>query len=90
MQSVSSFMHLSTVGQLAHPSDDGGRRAGRHRDRIKTNEHGLPGREQSDNGGVRPYESGMEGEMLGNHSDLCKGIRRSAAMNSSWCHFICS
>ena len=54
-------MHLSTVGQLAHPADDGGRRAGRHRDRIVTNRHGLPGRKQSDNGGVRPYESGVEG-----------------------------
>ena len=38
-------MHLSTTGQLAHPSEDGGRRAGRHRDRIVTNGHGLPGRE---------------------------------------------
>ena len=53
-------MHLSTVGQLAHPAEDGGRRAGRHRDRIVTNGHGLPGREQSDNEGVRPYESGVE------------------------------
>ena len=54
-------MHLSTIGQLAHPADDGGWRAGRHRDRIVTNGHGLPGREQSDNGGVRPYDSGLEG-----------------------------
>ena len=30
-----------------------------------------------------------EGETLGNRSDLCKGIRRSAAMNSLWCQFIC-
>ena len=54
-------MHLSTVGQLAHPAKDGGWRAGRHRDRIVTNRHGLTGREQSDNGLVRPYESGVEG-----------------------------
>ena len=45
-------MHLSTAGQLAHPAEDGERRADRHRDRIVTNGHGLPGREQSDNGGV--------------------------------------
>ena len=37
-------MHLSMVGQLAHRADDGGRRAGQHRDRIVTNGHGLPGR----------------------------------------------
>ena len=49
------------VGQFAHPSEHGGRRAGRHRDRIVTNGRGLPGREQSNNGGVRPYESGVEG-----------------------------
>ena len=55
-------MHLSTVGQLAHPADDGERRACRHRDRIVTSGHGLPGREQSQNGGVRPYESEVEGE----------------------------
>ena len=54
-------MHLSTVGQLAHPVDDGERRAGRHRDRIVTSGHGLPRKEQSDNGGIRPYESGVEG-----------------------------
>ena len=42
------------VCQLALPADDGGRKASRHRDRIVTNGHGLPGREQSDNGGVRP------------------------------------
>ena len=84
-------MHLSTVGQLAQPANDGGRRAGTHRDRIVTNGHGLPGREQSDNGGVRPYESGVEGgETLGNQSDLCKSICRSTEMNSLWCHFICS
>ena len=84
-------MHLSTVGQLAHPAEDGGRRSDRHRGRIVTNGHGLPGREQSDNGGVRPYESGVEGgETLGKRSDLCKGIFRSTAMNSLWCHFICS
>ena len=67
-------MHLSKVCQLA-PADDGGRKAGRHRDRIVTNGHGLPGRYKSDNGGVRPivfpslqptlvwspYESGVEG-----------------------------
>ena len=47
-------MHLSTVCQLALLADDGRRKAGRHRDRIVTNEHGLSGREQSDNGGVRP------------------------------------
>ena len=41
-------MHLSMVGQLAHPAEDGGRRAGRHRDRIVTNEQALPCREQSD------------------------------------------
>ena len=71
-------MHLSTVGQLAHPAEDGGMRAGRHRDRIVTNGHGLPGRQQSDNGGVRPYESGVErGGTLGYRSDLCKDIRRS-------------
>ena len=35
----------------------GWRRGGRHRD----SGHDLPGREQSDNGGVRPYESGVEG-----------------------------
>ena len=75
-------MHLSMGGQLAHHAEDVSRRAGRHRDRIVTNEHGLPGREQSDNGGVRPYESGVDGgETLGNRSDLCKGIGRSAAMN---------
>ena len=39
-------MHLSTAGQLAHPAEDGGRRAGRHRDRIVINGHSLPGREQ--------------------------------------------
>ena len=51
---------------------------GRHRDRIVTTRHGLPGREQSDNEEVRPYESGVDrGEMLGNRSDLCKDIRRS-------------
>ena len=49
-------MHLSTVGQLAYPAEDGGRRAGRHRDKIMTNGHDLPGREQSDNGGVRPCD----------------------------------
>ena len=49
-------MHLSTAGQLAHPAEDGGRRACRQRDRIVTNGHGLPGREQSDNGGVRPCD----------------------------------
>ena len=54
-------MHLSTVCQLAHPADDGGRRAGRCRDRIVISGHGLPGREQSDNGGVRPYESWVKG-----------------------------
>ena len=47
-------MHLSTTGQLAHPVEDDGWRTGRHRDRIVTNGQGLPGREQSDNGGVRP------------------------------------
>ena len=51
-------MHLSMVGQLAHPAKDG--EQGRHRERIVTNAHGLPGREQSDNEGVRPYESGVE------------------------------
>ena len=50
-------MHLSTVCQLALPAKDGGRKAGRHRDKIVTNGHGLPGREQSDNGGVRPSVS---------------------------------
>ena len=50
-------MHLSTVGQLSPPADNGGRRAGRHRDRILTNGHCLPGREQSDNEVVRPYDS---------------------------------
>ena len=49
-------MHLSAAGQLAHPAEDGGRRAGRHRNRIVTNGHGLPGREQSDNGVVRPCD----------------------------------
>ena len=84
-------MHLSTVGQLAHRADDGGRRAGRHRDRIVTSGHGLPGKEQSDNGGVRPYESGVEeGETPGNRSDLSKCNRHSAAMNSLWCQYICS
>ena len=53
-------MHLSTVGQLAHSAEDGGRRAGRHRDGMVTNGHGLSGKEQSDNGGVRPYDSGVE------------------------------
>ena len=48
-------MPLSMVGQLAHPADDGGRRASRHRDIILTNGHGLPGREQSDNGEVREW-----------------------------------
>ena len=47
-------MHLSTVCQLALPAYDGGRKAGRHRDRIVINGHGLPVREQSDNGRVRP------------------------------------
>ena len=76
-------MHLSTVGQLAHHAEDVGRRVGRHRDRIVTNGHGLPRREQSDNGGVQPYYIGVEGgENPGNRSDLCKGICRSAAMNS--------
>ena len=51
-------MHLSTVGQLANPTENGGQRAGRHRDRIVINRHGLPGRAQSDNGGVRLYEWG--------------------------------
>ena len=55
-------MHLSMVDQLAHPAEDGGHRTGRHRDRIVTNGHGLPRREQLDNEGVRPYESGVEGE----------------------------
>ena len=50
-------MHLSMVGQLAHLAEDGGWRAGRHRDRTVTNGHGLPRREQSDNGGERPYDS---------------------------------
>ena len=54
-------MHLSMVNQLAHRVDDGGWSAGGHRDRILTKGHGLPGREQSDNGGVRLYESGLEG-----------------------------
>ena len=45
-------MHLSRAGQLAHHAEDGGRRAGRPRERIVTNGHGLPGREQSDNGGA--------------------------------------
>ena len=49
-------MHLSTAGQLAHPAEDGGRRTGRHGYIIVTNGHGLPGREQSDNGGVRPCD----------------------------------
>ena len=49
-------MHFSTAGQLAHPAEDGGLRTGRHRYRIVTNGHGLPGREQSDNGGVRPCD----------------------------------
>ena len=53
--------HLSMVGQLAHPAVDVGRRAGRHRDRMVNNGHCLQRREQSDNGGVRPYESGVEG-----------------------------
>ena len=44
-------MHLSTVGQLSHPTDDSGLKTGRHRDRIVTNGHDLPGREQSDNEG---------------------------------------
>ena len=54
-------MPLSTVSQLAYSADDGGRRAGTHRDRKVINEHDLTGREQSDNCGVRPYESGVEG-----------------------------
>ena len=33
-------MHLSTAGELAHPAEDGVRRASRHRDRIVTNGHG--------------------------------------------------
>ena len=41
------------VCQLALPADDAGQKAGRHRDRIVTNGHGVPGREQSNNGGVR-------------------------------------
>ena len=45
-------MNLSMADQLAHPAEDIGRRAGRHRDRIVTNGHGLPGREQSDNGWI--------------------------------------
>ena len=49
-------MHLSTAGQLAHPAEDGRQRTGRHRDRTVTNGHGLPGRDQSDNGGVRPCD----------------------------------
>ena len=82
-------MHLSTVIQLAHPAKDGGRRAGRHHDRIVTNRRGLPRREQSNNEGVRPYKSGVEGgETPGNRSDLCKGIRHSIAMNSVWYQFI--
>ena len=51
-------MHLSTVGQLAHPVKDGGQRAGRQLDTIVTNVHGLPGREQSMN---ERYESEVEG-----------------------------
>ena len=54
-------MYLSTVEQLAHLTEDGGQREGRHRDRIVTNGHGLPRRELSENGGVRPYDCGVEG-----------------------------
>ena len=79
-------MHLATVGQLAHPVQDNGRRAGRHRDRIVTNGHGLPGREQSDNEGVRPYESGVErGETLGNRSI---SVKTFAVAYFLWCQFI--
>ena len=68
-------MPLSTVGQLAHPAEDGGRRAGGHRDRIVTNGHGLSRRQQSDNGGVRPYDSGVEGgKTLGNRSISVKAF----------------
>ena len=55
-------MHLSTVVQLAHPAEDGGWIAGRHQDRIVTKGRGLPCREQSDNGGVPPSDSGVERE----------------------------
>ena len=82
-------MHLSTVGQLAHPAEDSGRRTGRYRDRIVTNRHGLPCREQSDNGGVRPYDSGVES---GRRPEIARiSVKAFAiAMNSVWCHFICS
>ena len=84
-------MHLSTVGQLAHPAEDVDRRAGRHRDRIATNGHELPGENsQTMEGYDRTRVGWREGETLGYRSDLCKGIRRGAAMNSLWCHFICS
>ena len=53
-------MHLSTIGQLAHPAEDGGWRAGRHQDRTVNNGQGLPRREQSDNGGICLYDSGVE------------------------------
>ena len=53
-------MHLSTIDQLAHPADDGRWRA-IDIETIVTNGHGLPGREQSGNGGIRPYDSGVEG-----------------------------
>ena len=75
-------MHLSTVGQLAHPVDDGRWRASRRRNRIVTNEHGLPGREQSET--MEGYDCMRVGwrevDTLGNRSDLCKGICRSATM----------
>ena len=86
-------MHLSTVVQLTHPAEDGGRRAGRHRDRIVTNGHSLLRKEQSDRyDRSQRYDRTIvrwrEGETPGNRSDLCKGIRRRSAMNSLWCQFI--
>ena len=82
-------MHLSLVGQLAHPAEDGRRRAGRHQDRIVPMDTVCQAESsQSMEGYDRTRVGWREGEMLGNRSDLCKGICRSAAMNSLWCQFI--
>ena len=78
-------MHLSTADQLTHPVENGGRRTGRHQDRIVTNGHGLPGREQSDNGGVRPYDdrrTETDGQKYG-RTDFNREGRKSLAPKHS-------
>ena len=69
-------MHLSTVGQLAHPADDGGRRAGRHRDR-NSDQWTLSAMQRAirqwRSTTIREWREGRV-ETLGNRSDLGKGI----------------